>query len=156
MRLPSSRRKHHHAPLRHWEFEDTPAHIDQLRSLFGEADFLMEYLNMGSFKELLGTHNAPDSTVAVDDLEFQKQFPLLFLLLASRLDDDNKPRLTCTLTIVCEDGQVKCGINERNMNLSLWTSSERVGGVFAALEEALSERPVKWRRSNWKSRGGRS
>lgn len=146
------RRKNHRAPLRAWEYPDTPLHFDQLRELFGEETFLQEYLRMGSFKDILGGHNNADEHLAVNDDDFQKQFPNLFMLLAARKDDDGKPRLTCTMTIVLEDGQVKCGINERNHNLSLWTSTERVGAAFQALEEALCERPVKWRRSNWKSR----
>jgi len=146
------RRKRRGTSLMPWEFEDTPSHHDQLRLLGGEVWFLEGYLAMGSFKDVLGGHGNVDPLLAVDDAKFREEFPVLFMLMSSKIDDDQKPRLTCTMTIVCEDGVVKCGINERNLSLSLWTSSESLGGCFCALEEALGERPVPWRRSNWKGR----
>jgi hypothetical protein len=47
---------------------------------------------------------------------------------------------------------VKVGVNERNLGLSLWSASATLGGAFAALEEALQEHPVKWRKVEWRGR----
>lgn len=138
--------------FRAWEVEDTELLFNERRVLFGEEDFLQEYLAMGSFKDLLGGIRSAGVGLALDDPAFALAFPMLHMMMTSLVDDDGKPRQVCTLTIVCEDGQAKCGINERNHNLSLWTGSGSLGGAFAALEEALGERPVQWRKSTWKGR----
>ena len=150
------RHKHRHGPaLRHWEIPDSPLMLDEFRALFGESEYMSRYLQMASFKDLIGGKAESEQGRAVDDPAFEGQFPTLFFLMVHTTDDEGKPRLPCTLTIVCEDGQVKCGINERNHHLSLWTSCGGLGAVFASLEEALSERPVKWRKVQWKGRGGK-
>ena len=46
----------------------------------------------------------------------------------------------------------KGGLNERNEHMSLWVSCGSIGGVFAALEEALQLRPVPWHRNEWKGK----
>jgi hypothetical protein len=101
---------------------------------------------------MLGGIKPAAAGLAVDDAAFALAFPRLHLMMTSLVDDDGRPRQVCTLTIVCEDGQVKCGINERNHALSLWSGCGTLGGAFAALEEALGERPVAWRKSSWKGR----
>lgn len=117
-------------------------------------DCTYEDLFMGkvSFKDILGAAGKAPGEFVVDDPKFGESFPILYQLMSCSIDDDRKPRKTCTLTMVCEDGQVKLGVKERNHNLSLWTSSQTLGGAFAALEEALSESPVKWRKVEWKGR----
>lgn len=142
-------------PLRGWEFPNTPQVIDEMTALFGEVLFLQEFLHMAKFKDLLNGAGSAPTGVAVEDDTFSQQFPLLYQLMAVEKDDDGSKRLTCTLTIVCEDGSVKCGINERNHHMSLWVTTDRLGSVYTALEEALNARPVQWRKTNWKGRGGR-
>lgn len=110
---------------------------------------------MASFKELLNGQGKTVGEMAVEDPQFGELFPQLYVLMAKNTDDDGKPRIPCTLTIVCEDGQVKCGVNERNYHLALWTSSATLGGAFQSLEEALAQRPVPWRKTTWKGQGGK-
>lgn len=139
-----------------WDVEDSPLMLDAYRALFGEVSYIEEYCHMGIFSDVLGGAKPAAIGRAVDDPDFEKQFPTLHMLMAHTSDDEGKARITCTLTVVCEDGMVKCGINERNHHLSLWTASTTLGGAFAALEEALAERPVKWRKVTWRGRGGKS
>lgn len=138
-----------------WDENDSTLLHDQMRVLFGEQRYLQEYMCMASFKELMNGQGQVSTGMAVDDPDFGQLFPQLYVLLAKTVDDDGKPRIPCTLTIVCEDGQVKCGVNERNYHLALWTSSGSLGGAFQSIEEALCQRPVPWRKTTWKGQGGR-
>ena len=107
---------------------------------------------MPSLKDLLGGAARNDLPEAVSDPELAKRFPLLNIMLTRLTDDTDKRRRPCTLTIVCEDGVVKAGLNERDHALSLWTTCQSLGGVFAALEEALGEVPPRWRRSGYEKK----
>jgi hypothetical protein len=127
---------------------------DEYRVIHGEINYLQEYMGMSTFNEIFGGKGAVNKESAADDPEFAERFPTLHLLMTHLQNDTGGPRQVCTLTIVCEDGQVKCGINERNLGLSLWVSAGTIGGVFASLEEALQSRPVAWRRVTWKGRKG--
>lgn len=135
-----------------WDENDSPLMLDQYRALFGESNYLQGYMQMGTFKDLLNGTTTGTRSATLDDSIFSDLHPNLFLLLTATSDDEGKPRLPCTLTIVCEDGQAKCGLNERNHSLSLWTSCGELSGVFLALEEALEKRPVAWRRVSWKGK----
>ena len=152
MMRPGNRKSKLGKRMRAWEHEDTELLLNERRVLFGEEAFLQEYMAMGAFSDMLGGVKPAAAGLAVDDPAFAIAFPQLHLMMTSLVDDDGKLRQVCTLTVVCEDGQVKCGINERNHNLSLWTGCGTLGGAFAALEEALGERPVQWRKSTWKGR----
>lgn len=107
---------------------------------------------MAKFDDIFGGAGKGESDYVFEDQAFRDRYPILFELLASTEKVEGKRRKPCTLTLVAEDGLVKCGLKERDRNLSLWTSSETVGGVFAALEEALGERPVRWRKVEWHGR----
>lgn len=136
--------------LREWEQADSELLHIEARALFGEESYLQEYMAMGIFTDILGGSAKKAARVELEDEDFEKRFPVLFALMAINKDDEGKDRIPCTITIVCEDGQAKCGINERNHNLSLWISAGSIGGVFAALEEAMGQRPVPWRKVAWK------
>lgn len=146
------KRKHKQNP---WDENDTPKMLDEYRVVFGEHLYLQRYMQMGIFEELLNGQGSESNGLAVDDSAFEKAYPLLYALMCRTVDDAGKQRQVATLTIVCEDGQVKCGVAERNYHLSLWISAGSLGGVFAALEGALTERPVAWRKVSWKGKGGR-
>lgn len=119
---------------------------------FDDRTYLDEVMGMAKFDDIFGGAGKGESDYVFVDESFQRQFPVLYELLASTEKVEGKRRKACTLTLVAEDGVVKCGLRERDRNLSLWTSSETVGGVFVALEEALGERPVKWRKVEWHGR----
>lgn len=111
-------------------------------------------MGLHSFKDVFGGAAKKGGEVAIEDLDFQEKFPVLAMVLTRTVADDGKPRQVCTMTVVCEDGLVKAGLRERDHNLSLWTSSQSLGGVFAALEEALTAKPPMWRKvdDKWKKR----
>ena len=119
-----------------WKYSTSPSHF-------------LEALNMGVFSDQFSSVTRKGAVTAVEDLQFQQNFPVLYAMMAVLVDDDGKPRQGCTLTLVCEDGMVKLGLNERNHELSLWTSSESLSGAFTVMEEALNERPPRWRKKSW-------
>lgn len=146
---PMYKRKHKE---NQWDEVDSAGLHDEKRALFGEEDYLQRYMQMATFKDVLNGQTTAKGSPAVDDMQFASQFPVCYMFMALTVDDDGKPRQPATITIVCEQGMVKVGINERNLGLSLWTASATLGGAFGALEEALTERPVRWRKVDWKGR----
>lgn len=119
-----------------------------------DAEYIGVYMGMNSFDDIFGVHGKTDDGHAVEDAGTMERFPMLWKLMTWTKDDGGRPRKTCTMTIVCEDGVAKAGLRERDRGLSLWTSSESILGVFAALEEALGAHPVDWRKlpEKWKGR----
>jgi len=107
---------------------------------------------MSVFDDVFGKPRSEENDTAADDSQFRERYPVLAVMLFDTPVLGKKRRAPATLTIVCEDGVVKAGLRDRDREMSLWVSSETVGGVFAALEEALGERPVRWKKSTWKGR----
>lgn len=136
----------------HAEADETCIQYWNIWRWANDSSHYLEILSMPKFSDLLGGAARKGQAQAVEDPTFMQEFPSLFALMAVLVDDDGKPRQGCSLTIVCEDGVVKAGLNERNHELSLWTSAETLGGVFAALEEAIGEHPPRWRRKTWDGR----
>lgn len=101
---------------------------------------------MSIFEDVFGQSGKVDRDRVLDDAAFQKQFPILYEMMTATPTIEGKRRKVCTLTIVCEDGMAKAGLKDRDRDLSLWVSAQSLGGVFTALEEALTARPVAWRR----------
>lgn len=139
-----------------WDENDSPLMHDEMRVLFGESSYLQEYMQMATFKDIFNGRGPVANGMALEDSGFAEQYPTLYVMLTKTTDDEGKSRQVCTLTIVCEDGQAKGGINERNHGLSLWRSAASILGVLAELEEALGERPVEWRQVKWQGKKPRT
>lgn len=119
------------------------------------STYLEIYMGKASFKQMFGGAAKKDMVTALDDEDFLARWPLLNMLMVNNLDDDGKPRSTCTMTIVCEHGVAKAGLRERNEGLNLWVTSETLLGVFDALEEAVGASPPQWRKMPEKWLGGK-
>lgn len=89
------------------------------------------------------------------DAKLAESYPVLNEFLTATPMLNGKRRKVATLNVVYEDGRCKVGLRERDRELSLWVSAESLGDALKALEEALNERPVQWRKVNgdYKSRG---
>lgn len=149
------KRKYHHT----WggrycteEFKHFPHHWEMFSPAVDDAFYMEVCMGLNAFDDIFGGAGKKGATCALFDEDFQKQYPILFILMTSTEPEAGKPRQVCTMTIVCEDGVVKAGLRERDRALSLWTSCASLGGVFAALEEACNEKPSRWRRldAKWK------
>jgi hypothetical protein len=141
-----------------WDVIDPPGIYYALENWYewvGDEVVLQEILGMGVLSDVFGKSVAPAGTGQLEDADFSANFPVLYALMTFIIDDAGKSRQTCTLTLVCEDGAVKAGLRERNHEMSLWVTCRSLGGVFAALEEALGERPVAWKKTAWKGKGGK-
>jgi hypothetical protein len=121
-----------------------------------EVTILEVYMGKSQFDDVFGGVGKVGRTEAAEDVGFQASYPMLHMLMTAMVEGDGKPRQVCTLNIVCEDGQFKAGLRERDRGLSLWTSCQTLGGVFAALEEAINERPPRWRKvdAKWGTKKG--
>ena len=135
-----------------WEVADSTLLHDERRALFGEERYLKEYMLMGVFDDVFSQVKSTANGRALEDPKFEERFPTLYTLLTHLQDEKGQPRQVCTMTLVCEDGVAKVGINERNHHLSLWVSATGIGEAFQRLEEALQERPVAWRKAPRKGR----
>jgi hypothetical protein len=119
-----------------------------------DEEFLYGVMGMSKFADVFGGAQLTGVDGGFLDQTFLERYPTLHMLLCDVKDDKGLPRQTCTLTIVVESGTVKAGIRERNHGLSLWVTTRELLGVFTALEEALGQRPVDWRKVDWK--GGKA
>ncbi len=115
-------------------------------TVLSDFEFLERYLHMSIWDDVFGVAGKVDAESVLEDSGFSKQYPVLAAMLTETPTINGRRRKVCTLTIVCEDGQAKGGLKDRDRDLSLWVSCPSIGGLLAALEEALNERPVSWRR----------
>ncbi len=131
--------------------EVLPCWYECLFEVFSDDVLLREVLGMGVFDEVFGSVQKGGRDSVADDEEFRKKFPILACMMFDTPKIEGKRRQPCTLTIVAEDGMIKGGLRDRDRELSLWVSANGVSEVFVSLEEALTQRPVAWRRSggNW-------
>ena len=84
-----------------------------------------------------------------NDANFKKDFPTLHAFLTDTTYDDRSPRTTATLLIFVENGVLRCCVNDRDNNRSVFFTCEEVAGLFMAAENALCSGSADWR-----TRGG--
>lgn len=147
-------RQSRHIKIQPWDRID-PSTMSVLEYIFSASDVLVRYFGMSEFDDIFGVVGKAQKDTAVDDQKFMEQYPILSALLTKTPTIEGKRRQTATLTIVCEDGMAKAGVRDRDRDVSLWVSAPTVLGTFTALEEALTARPVAWRRLSehaWKGR----
>jgi hypothetical protein len=82
---------------------------------------------------------------AVADPAGAKKYPNLHCLMTALVDEEQNERRVATLTVFADDGCYKVCLNERNVSLTLWASSETLDGLWEALEARLSVDDVDWR-----------
>lgn len=109
---------------------------------------------MSVFDRVFGTVGQATSDRAAVDDGFAKDYPTLFEMLTFQGKVNGVVRKTCTMIVVCEDGQWKLGLKERDRDVSLWLSGETFVGALMSLEDALNAPVVAWRRPVESTRGG--
>jgi hypothetical protein len=82
---------------------------------------------------------------AASDPAFEARFPALFEHLSCSRWEDGSPRETSTLMVVCEQGCVKLGLNDRALGRSTWVSADCLDTALQAIEDGLSSGRVDWR-----------
>lgn len=78
-------------------------------------------------------------------------YPTLMEYLSEDRYEDGTPRRTSTLAVFVQDGQVKCSLNDRDLDRVAFVSAETVEGCMAVLEAKLKESSIEWRDSKGNS-----
>lgn len=94
----------------------------------------------------------PGSESPVDPV-FSKEHPLLFDYLTQVAWEDGSPRLTATLTISTDQGRFVGALKDRALGRIAWMSAESLAGLLAALDDALADDRVEWRKDQWGGKG---
>jgi hypothetical protein len=77
-------------------------------------------------------------------------YPSIWEMLTTAAWPDGSPRTLSTLTIFVEDGQIKLCLNDRDQGLTGWASAGNVEEALKAMEAALKEDRMEWRRAKEK------
>lgn len=130
----------------HSYVEDSPSSMAVVLAVLAEGDCFERWSGMPDFADYFKGTEPPSSDKACEDAKMEKSFPRLTMFLTATPVVNGKRRRTATLNVVYEDGQCKMGLRERDRNLSLWVSAEGMGEALQALEDALGDSPVRWRK----------
>ncbi len=84
------------------------------------------------------------------DSEFLEKYPLLAAGCCDPWWDDGKPRTPWTLTVRFEAENVNVCLNDKDADQGSYTTSETLADCFEAIELALKNDSLSWRR--WKKR----
>lgn len=106
-----------------------------------------EELHMGVLDDVFGSVKRGEADTAATDDTMSGRFPTLIELMTSTVKVNGRRRQVSTLTILAEDGVFKVGLRDRDNAVSLWVSGDGVLGALEAIERALNERPVAWRKT---------
>lgn len=142
--------------INRWSYVDPPEVCVWMETIWQYGRGNLSYYGdvfMPPLSDIFGGAGAPPRANAFEDAAFAEQYPTVYLLMTQTKNDQGVKRQVCSLTLVCEDGQLKLGLRERDLDLSLWTSSPTLAQAFSALEEALAVRPSQWRRPGGKGKG---
>lgn len=86
---------------------------------------------------------------------WEKEYPALFEYLTLVVWEDGTARQTSTLLLFFEDGAWKACLNDRENARSAWASGGSPHQAIRALEDALGDDLVEWRRRKDKPSRGR-
>ena len=135
-----------------------PSEVAVVWSVLTDEVFFERWSGMSVFEDAFeGAKNPSEDYVCIDE-KLRKSYPTLAEFLTATPTLAGKKRRVATMTVVYEDGQCKVGLRERDKDLSLWVSGVGLGEALQALEDALTDRPVRWRRVNqdYSNRGRKS
>ncbi len=86
-----------------------------------------------------------DPAFAWKDADFDKNWPHLASWLGETSWDDGTARETGTLLIFVQDGQLKCCLNDRALNRSVFLTTPTLALLLDACEAGLAEDNHHWR-----------
>jgi len=91
--------------------------------------------------------NIPGVPGGLDQSDLAVRYPCLYEHLAVAQYDDGTARKLSTLTLFVDQGGIKACLNDRDQGLTGWISAESLAGLLDALETALADDRLDWRRS---------
>ena len=90
--------------------------------------------------------DGPDKLPAKE--AFLSKFPNITEFLVATKYDDGGARETAALTITVSEGLVNVGLNDRDMNRSIYTADDSLLGALKLMEDAIVTGKAQWR--SWK------
>lgn len=107
----------------------------------------LQRLSRGSGPES-GSGKKPESCA------LSKSYPTVCEFLSSVTWPDGSPRVTGTITLLCELGTLKAALNDRDASASAFVSANSFTTLLKAIEAGLSDGSLDWRLKE--ASGGRS
>jgi len=118
------------------------------RPLRGNAVQVRSLLNVEVFRML---QNKPprggggDGVAVAEDGDFMGLYPTLWKFLTTLQWDDGSPRQPATVSIFMQAGRWTACLTEKNWDLILFATAERLEGLWEALDGRLADPAADWR-----------
>jgi len=77
-------------------------------------------------------------------------YPTLMEYLTASSYEDGSARRPATLTVFCDQGQVKASVNDRDLDRVAFCTAETIEGLLVLLEDKLKTSSIEWRPSQGK------
>ena len=88
------------------------------------------------------------------DPEFAKSYPAVYEYMTASVYPDGTTRKTSTLTLFCEDGQLKVCLSDKDRNAVLFSAGKGLKQALGALEGLLESDATPWRVGRGEGPGG--
>lgn len=82
-------------------------------------------------------------------------YPTLMEYLTEDRYEDGSARRTATLTLFADAGQIKCSLNDRDVDRVAFVTAATIEGCLGVLETKLKESSIEWRVNQGSGRGGK-
>jgi len=103
---------------------------------------------LDALKKAASKAAAKSAAFEIEDADFAKRYPTLYVFLAANDDGDGNQRLRSKVQIQTEGECWKACLMDPEGEASLWTTLTAPGKVFEALEKCLAAERPDWRKWN--------
>ena len=86
-----------------------------------------------------------DGVAVAEDGDFMGLYPTLWKFLTTLQWDDGSPRQPSTVSIFMQGGRWTACLTEKNWDLILFATADRVEGLWEALDGRLADPAADWR-----------
>jgi len=80
-----------------------------------------------------------------EECSFLKSYPTVAEFLWRSSWEDGASRVTGTITLMAENGQIKAAVHDRDAGCSAFVSAKTFTSLWKVLEKALTEDDLEWR-----------
>lgn len=94
-----------------------------------------------------GTPAGVDNPVFLQDPEFEERYPYVHAFLFPLGHGKGEAPQGASITLFVDQAELKCVLNDRATDRSLWATGRTVSGALQLLEDRLSGDVVEWRRN---------
>lgn len=119
----------------------------------GRREALMAFVRRGLSAAVKGGESSP-----FPDSKFAKDWPAVYEYMTESKYPDGTARKTSSLTLFCEDCQLKLCLTEKNEGLVLFAAGKTLQTALNALDGLLAGEETPWRKSQYGAtqRGGKA